>query len=409
MSIVGLLLTALYTGAGAQDVKRHEVVVDSVEIHFHQSRTYLDMKLRDNEAQLNRIVDKLNDRSQDSILVLQNIRIVGGASPEGTVKFNEYLSLHRANRLFDYVKEHADVPDAEEEYTFLGRDWEGTLTLMRNDPNVPYKDEAIALLEEIVRQKKETGKEPPLALEVFKRLRYGEPYWYMYQHHFPTVRASHVYLTYLRELNPELLPALEAPQVFFHVDPVTPELFFPTPCYCKPFYMAIKTNMLYDAAAIPNIGFDFYVGRNWSVVTNWLYTWIKNDSRHRYWRAYGGDLEARWWFGSKAKEKPLTGFHVGPYFGLLTYDFEWGSKGYQARRWSKTAAVAFGFSLPIKRRLNLDFTVGGGYHWGKYYEYKPVDGHYVWQKTKRRKYFGPTKLEISLVWLVGCNNENQDK
>ena len=25
------------------------------------------------------------------------------------------------------------------------------------------------------------------------------------------------------------------------------------------------------------------------------------------------------------------------------------------------------------------------------------------------QYFGPTKLEISLVWLIGCGNYNKDK
>ncbi|MCM1491593.1 MAG: DUF3575 domain-containing protein, partial [Muribaculum sp.] len=37
------------------------------------------------------------------------------------------------------------------------------------------------------------------------------------------------------------------------------------------------------------------------------------------------------------------------------------------------------------------------------------DDHYVWQSTHRRKYFGPTKLEVAFVWLIGRDNVNRKK
>ena len=39
----------------------------------------------------------------------------------------------------------------------------------------------------------------------------------------------------------------------------------------------------------------------------------------------------------------------------------------------------------------------------------PLDGHYVWQTTKKRRWFGPTKAGISLVWLIGRGNYNEKK
>jgi|GEM_PF-6135277 len=45
----------------------------------------------------------------------------------------------------------------------------------------------------------------------------------------------------------------------------------------------------------------------------------------------------------------------------------------------------------------------------RYKEYLPQDGHYVWQSTKRRHWIGPTKAEISLVWLIGRGNTNNTK
>ncbi|MBQ8224165.1 MAG: DUF3575 domain-containing protein, partial [Bacteroides sp.] len=100
---------------------------------------------------------------------------------------------------------------------------------------------------------------------------------------------------------------------------------------------------------------------------------------------------------------------MGLYGQIITYDFEWGGRGYLGDRWSYAGGVAFGYSLPVRHRLNLDFTLGVGYLGGEYKEYLPIDDCYVWQVTKQRRWFGPTKLEASLVWLIGRGNVNEGK
>lgn len=69
--------------------------------------------------------------------------------------------------------------------------------------------------------------------------------------------------------------------------------------------------------------------------------------------------------------------------------------------------IEYGYSLPIGRRFNLDFGIGLGYIGGEYKVYEPIDVHYVWQRTQKRHWIGPTKAEISLVWLIGRGNYNQ--
>lgn len=115
--------------------------------------------------------------------------------------------------------------------------------------------------------------------------------------------------------------------------------------------------------------------------------------------------------------KPLQGHHLGVYGQLLTYDFETGGRGYIGGKpggslWDKAnwgAGVEYGYSLPVGRRLNLDFTVGAGYLGGEYWEYISLEDCYVWQATKRLRWFGPTKAEVSLVWLIGRGNYNNRK
>ena len=185
----------------------------------------------------------------------------------------------------------------------------------------------------------------------------------------------------------------------------------------KPVYWALKTNLLYDVLMVPNIGAELYLGKDWSVGANWMYAWWKNDVSHWYWRIYGGDIHVRKWFGKKAKEKPFAGHHVGIYAQTLTFDFSTGGRGYMAGEpggniWDRACfagGVEYGYSHPISRRLNLDFTIGIGYLGGTYHEYLPIDDCYVWQFTKKQNWIGPTKAEVSLVWLLGSDNYNKEK
>ncbi len=144
---------------------------------------------------------------------------------------------------------------------------------------------------------------------------------------------------------------------------------------------ALKTNMLYDALAVPNIGVEFYLGENWSVSGNCMYGWWNSDKRYRYWRVYGGEIAVRKWLGKKAAEKPLTGHHLGIYGQIFTYDFEWNGTGYMGGKPGQTlwngpnyaAGVEYGYALPIGRRLNTTFYAIGQLL-GRQHFSNPLDG-----------------------------------
>lgn len=384
-----------------------QVVKDSVKIYFHQGKHELEPDFKTNRKMLDRI-----DRS---VFRLKKVEVVGSASPEGSVPLNKRLSEKRAQVLFDYLSRYGNLADSLKTTRFLGRDWHGLLRLVKADSKVPFQQESAALIEEIIRMEK-AGVNPDPFWRLVK-FRKGKPYRYMYYHLFPELRASQV-----------LLLHWEAPEP---IEPQPPTLVMERPDFRslrlapvpsedtvhKPFYWALKTNALYDLALVPNIGAEFYLGKNWSAGANWMYAWWKHDVKHWYWRVYGGDVYVRKWFGRKAKEKPLTGHHMGVYAQALTYDFETGGRGYMGGKpggnlWDKAsfaAGIEYGYSHPIARRLNLDFTLGVGYLTGDYHEYLPMDDCYVWQVTKTRRWFGPTKAEVSLVWLLGRDNYNKEK
>lgn len=423
-SLCILLVASICAGsmASAQSLADSAAIahVDSARIHFKVSKYDLDLGLADNAAQLDSIDRRLASLFGDTIYTLRHVSIVGGASPEGSVAINERLSEQRAATLLDRLSGYRQLADVQKDYKYLGRDWEGVLSLVRLDANVPYRQETLALLNDIATEKRMTGKEPAHSLQRIKALRGGVPYRYLLERIFPEVRASKVVVYY----DKILLPALSVPEpqlvdsILIDPEIVLPDTV-PVECVrpCKPLYMDVRTNMLYDALALPNIGAEVYVGKNFSVGANWLYGWWKTDRRHRYWRAYGGELYGRWWFGSAAERKPLTGHHLGAYAQFYTYDFEWGGQGEMGGKpggtlWDRglwAVGLEYGYSLPVARRLNIDFSLGLGYTQGHYLKYEPEGNSYVWQSTHRRRYFGPTKLEVGLVWLIGCGNFNSPK
>lgn len=408
-----LIILCLIAGYNAVTAREF---TDSVTVEFRTSHINIDPSFRDNEARINNIVNRFMADSTGLRYSLRSVNVVGAASPEGSISFNQYLSEKRAKAIFDLLHERGILTDSVANFSFLGRDWDGLRREVSEDPNVPDRKEVIGLLDNIVE-----GKTVADPLYQLKSLDGGRPYAYLYKRLFPSLRMSKVVFSYDR-----LLPLEDVNPVQPILLPEPPELICPEieTIYflgevkeCKPFYLGLKTNLISDLLLIPHVGADLYVGRGWSVTADWMYGWWDKDRTHHYWRAYGGTVGARKWFGKKAAEKPLTGHHLGVYAGAVTYDFEFGGKGYMGGKphgtlWDRcniVTGVEYGYSLPVARRLNIDFSLGVGYMGGKVMEYVPKDGFYMWQSTHRLNWFGPTKAEVSLVWLVGCDNFNRKK
>ncbi|MDE6792339.1 MAG: DUF3575 domain-containing protein, partial [Muribaculaceae bacterium] len=328
------------------------------------------------------------------------------------------LSDKRAGDLLNYLSSQNLLPGSVVS-SFIGRNWKGLLKEVEADSNVPSHSQVLATLHTIIESIEKGEPDSEKNLDLIKNIDGGKPYRYMYERMFPSLRTSTLtinYLPYRISVADSIIPSIPIEALTYnYTSPIPlPENTMST---CRPFYMDVKTNLLYDALLLPNIGVDFYVGKNLSIGADWMYGWWSKNARHRYWRAYGGDINLRWWFGEKAHEKPLTGHHLGLFAGAVTYDFELGGKGYMGglpgenlwHRCNFISGIEYGYSLPVSRRLNIDFSLAVGYMGGRVIKYMPKGNGYEWQSTKRLNWFGPTKAEISLVWLIGCDNYNRKK
>lgn len=387
-------------GISAQEIH------DSLHVHFETSSFRVDTLYMQNNESLSSFFEKNLIRFNDTSLELKKVEVVGSASPDGVLAFNEKLALRRAHSLADYIKGHLPIDEQLLTVTSVGADWHRLTDMVTEASHMPNQKEILRILQAGYRHNERLWR--------LKQVNRRIPYRWMYKNLFPLLRQSRVVVFYEVKEVPEL-PKVEEPQpeplvevkeeVAVKVDTTT----VVTVEEKKPAYWALKTNTLYDLVLIPNVGVEVYVGKQWSVAANGMYAWWSNRGSDKFWRIYGGDVEVRRWLGKKAAEKPLQGHHVGVYGQLLTYDMTFNGRGYLGDKWSYAFGLSYGYSLPIARKLNLDFNIGIGYMGGKYKEYKRIEGHSVWQTTKNRQWFGPTKAEVSLVWLLGYGNENKQK
>lgn len=216
LHIVSVVLFLFFGGV----LSEAREVRDSVKIYFRQGYSVLDMSICDNAEVLGRIADSLRWSYTDSLYTLKSVEVVGGASPEGTIPLNKRLSEKRANVLFDYLSQYGILPDSLTTFTFLGRDWGGLLELVEQDENVPYREETIEFLRDIISRCEGGEKLADNNVGRLSRFMGGAPYRYMYRELFPEIRASRVYLTYDKTRNPIYLPLAQAPVVLLDTPPV---------------------------------------------------------------------------------------------------------------------------------------------------------------------------------------------
>lgn len=421
--MVVLMPTTLLANAYAASIQ------DSLRttIYFRPGYSLLELSYRDNAANMKALTQGIQTIKGNPCVQLQHIRILSAASPEGNSALNKRVAKRRGERLRDYLKETLVLPDSIFTVSSAGEDWQGLASLIAKE-KAPWRNKALQIIRHTPEWVTRNGKVVDGRKRQLQNLDGGKAWKYMLDNHFYTLRTGAVVVCEVKTLAAESTPsAAEARLEQARSEqarlesasqspssppfPAIPSQVHPSSESQAPpvaSYFALKSNLLYDALLVPNLSLEASIGSGWTLGAGGMLAWWSKDAKHRYWRIYGGGLEIRKYFGTLSKSKPLQGHHLGIYGDFLTYDFEFGAKGYQSKA-TYAAGIKYGYSHPIANRLNLDFALGIGYLHSNYKTYVPRDGCYVYQETKKRKWLGPTQAEISLVWLLGKGNTNKKK
>lgn len=166
--------------------------------------------------------------------------------------------------------------------------------------------------------------------------------------------------------------------------------------------VALKTNLIYDATTTINLGMEFGLAPKWTLDVPFNYNAWKfgNDMRLRHW---GVQPEVRYWFCER-----FDGWFVGAHghfaqfnVGVLP-DWSFISQNMKDNRYEGYlygGGISGGYSWILKNRWSMEATVGVGYAHIVYDKYPCGEcGSSMGRKTK--DYFGPTKVGLSLVFMI---------
>ena len=388
----------------AQEISEVYLTSDTLQVYFRQDKILLEPQFRDNGKRLRDFSHHFNKLLYSPDSKVRGILIVSGASPEGPSTRNRYLSDNRAKVVYDYLLDNHLVDSAHIEIESRGVDWKG-LEARVKESDLPYKDEVLEILK-LPEWIKKDGKVTDSRKARLMDYRGGKVWNELYDLYFPDLRGTKVMIVYsiLRKQEVQSPASGNVAGTDTIYVEKSDTVYIKGCKESRPFYLALESNLLYDAAVIPNIGIEIGVYKGLTVGGNYQNIWLRNNAYTRWYRFEGFEAGINWYINKE--KRPFKGHHIGIYGQLVTWDFTIDGRGYLAERWAYGGSISYGYACPIGKRLNLDFEIGAGYLGGNMHQYIPDDGHRVWQFVEPFRWVGPTKAGITLQWLIGRGNHN---
>ena len=373
---------------------------DRYALYYYCDRIDLQEDYLDSALQMVRIRDILARSPR-----IDSIAIYAYASPEGAPHRNDWLARRRAEVARDFIL--ANLPNDSVLLPQniilhpMGENWEGLYEELDANYHLMNRDRVMKIMRADIPTETKKWR--------LKQLDNGFTYNWIIRHHMPALRVATWLCVYqpIPEFVADTMPDISVEM------PTLPELE-PLPVTevsrKKKTILALKTNLLYDALSLVNYSIEVPIGERFSAL--WYHqfpwwTWGQADNQYciRF-LSIGG--EGRWWFkpmprpqmGKSVQRDRLMGHFVGVYAESGKWDFEWGRDiCHQGEHWS--VGLSYGYSMPLGRRLNMEFSLSLGYASIPYRGYTPSENYEIlWRdlaKQGRWHYFGPTKVQVSLV------------
>ena len=434
--IITFYLTIFFSVCAVYGVARS----DSVKVFFALNKASFDTTLDCNAASMEKFIDSVVVAANSGML--DHIVVYGYASPDGPFRINDRLAIRRCNVIADYISRHAGIPMDDIRTLPGGVAWDGLRTLVIEGLNIPSRDAVIQILNEYLPDAATDRIKSDQCVKRLIAIDGGHTYEWLLKNLFPRLRFSMAVYTSsaadssavqpiddnientdvdtdtVTDLDPDIprvyIEDFDADSVSYtgpaSVECISPVEYDshvqkPAPIPYDPLYrLAVKTNLLYYAALMPNIEVEYLVNDNWSVSLEGNVAWWGKYSNNKSYRLAIISPEVRRWIRPRA---PWHGLYVGAFAGGGWYDFQNGGNGYRGE--GGMGGLSVGYMWPLGRHLSLEAEFGAGYLYTRYKEYMPVGGHHVYQRTKDLNYFGPLKVKFSLVWRFWDMNKSRNR
>ena len=170
--------------------------------------------------------------------------------------------------------------------------------------------------------------------------------------------------------------------------------------------LALKTNILYDAALTVNLGGEVALAPKWSFdLSGNLNAWTVNSHKWKHWMV---QPEARYWFCDAMAGHFVAAHALGGQYNVGHIDM--GSlnflgtnlknlKDHRYQGWYGGLGVAYGYSWILSRHFNIEAELGVGWIYTKFDTFECAGCGRRVNTGRSHNYVGPTKAAINLVYV----------
>lgn len=336
-------------------------------------------------AQLDSITALIRRIQDDDRVALAYVWVGGSASPEGPVRWNKQLGHYRSKALADYLRAHTSLSDSQLRVENLEEDWLSVVYALRQI-DFPHKDSILHIIHneaDWVRRK-----------ERIKAIDNGRVWSRLIHTVFPPFRNARMVIVCHAELI-HTSPQTAFPPVF----PVTlpPERLQPVALPPRPQsrFIALKSNALFAAALVANLGFEVELWPKWSLDVPVFYSPYDITSTRKL-RLLAVQPELRYWT-KKAGEGHFVGLHthvVG--FNVAVNDHGRYQDPNHAL-WGMGLSYGYSRLLGVRKRWAVEFTIGAGFAEYDYDAYRNYTNGPKF-RSGSNLYWGITRAGISFSY-----------
>ena len=157
-----------------------------------------------------------------------------------------------------------------------------------------------------------------------------------------------------------------------------------------PYTFALRANLLRWVTLTPDLGVEWRINKEWSMLLNGTWTswsWDNKNRRYAFWEI---SPEVRYHLGVEKRGYIGAMYHAG-YF-----NYKLSGTGKQGSLMG--GGLTGGYMLPLGRNFSLDFSIGAGCTHAEFDKYQVIDGVRVKKGKESKNYWGVNHLGVSLVW-----------
>ena len=376
---------------------------DRYALYYYHDRIDLQEDYLDNAMQMARIKDMLLHSPH-----IDSIAIYAYSSPEGSPKWNNWLAVKRAEAAKAFILSNLSndsilLPENIILHP-MGENWEGLYEELYANYHLLNRDAVLRIMKAKVGTETKKWR--------LQNLDGGYTYTWIIRNHMPRLRVATWICVYVQK--PDFVaPVIEdyKPDLgTIRIDTLPLPELLPMPVVekRKSTMFALKTNLLYDAVTALNAEVEVPIGKRFSVMVEDVFPWWKagpNGNKYCL-QMWTMSVEPRWWFYRKGMSDRLQGHFIAPYVMSGKYDLQWDTSiCYRGYGWS--AGLTYGYSMPLCKWLNMEFSMSIGYLNASYQHYQPSpDYEHLYKdpdNAGRMTYVGPTKVKVSLVVPIRFN------